>query len=174
MSATYRTAIRTVLPHATVAVDHFHVVQLANKMSSMVRHRTTAELRGRRGRAADPQWKAATAPAHPPRPPRRAVPGMWNPLLDEQRTAGHYRRRESPRRTCAPSSGLPAPAPHNHARWNFPHLVRRGRHPRDPAARHHRLLDGAPVSKRSPHRPQPRQRATASTVRHRTRRPHRC
>ncbi|MEW2498779.1 transposase, partial [Streptomyces nodosus] len=27
-------------------VDHFHVVQLANKMLSMVRRRTTAEIRG--------------------------------------------------------------------------------------------------------------------------------
>lgn len=32
MSTTYRAAIRTGLPHATVVVDHFHVVQLANKM----------------------------------------------------------------------------------------------------------------------------------------------
>jgi transposase len=39
-------------------VDHFHVVQLANKMLSIVRRRTTATLRGRRGRATDPEWKA--------------------------------------------------------------------------------------------------------------------
>lgn len=58
MSATYRAAIRIGLPHATVVVDHFHVVQLANKMLSMVRRRTTAETRGRRGRASDPEWKA--------------------------------------------------------------------------------------------------------------------
>src|SRR5207302_77577 len=50
MSATYRAAIRIGLAHATVVVDHFHVVQLANKMLSMVRRRTTAETRGRRGR----------------------------------------------------------------------------------------------------------------------------
>jgi transposase len=58
MSATYRAAIRIGLAHATVVVDHFHVVQLANKMLSMVRRRTTAETRGRRGRASDPEWKA--------------------------------------------------------------------------------------------------------------------
>lgn len=58
MSATYRAAIRIGLPHATVVVDHFHVVQLANKMLSMVRRRITAETRGRRGRASDPEWKA--------------------------------------------------------------------------------------------------------------------
>ncbi|MGW3956040.1 ISL3 family transposase [Streptomyces sp. NPDC004752] len=43
MSTTYRAAVRTGLPHSTVVVDHFHVVQLANKMLSMVRRRTTAE-----------------------------------------------------------------------------------------------------------------------------------
>ncbi|MFF3876601.1 ISL3 family transposase [Streptomyces sp. NPDC001978] len=55
MSATYRAAIRTGLPDAIVVVDHFHIVQLANKMLSTVRRRTTAELRGRRGRATDPE-----------------------------------------------------------------------------------------------------------------------
>ncbi|MCZ4102851.1 MULTISPECIES: transposase [Streptomyces] len=43
MSATYRAAIRTGLPDVIVVVDHFHVVQLANKMLSLVRRRTTAE-----------------------------------------------------------------------------------------------------------------------------------
>lgn len=84
MSATYRSAIRTGLPDATVMVDHFHVVQLANKMLSTVRRRTTAEVRGRRGRASDPEWKAR----------RRLLRNredladeqfakMWNPLLAE-------------------------------------------------------------------------------------------
>ncbi|MFI6118988.1 transposase [Streptomyces sp. NPDC051064] len=45
MSATCRAAIRTGLPNAVV-VDHFHIVQLANKMLSLVRRRTTAEIRG--------------------------------------------------------------------------------------------------------------------------------
>ncbi|WTJ80166.1 transposase [Streptomyces sp. NBC_01538] len=58
MSTTYRAAVPPGLPHATVVVDHFHVVQLANKMLSMVRRRTTAEMRGWRGRAPEPEWKA--------------------------------------------------------------------------------------------------------------------
>ncbi|MFC9219794.1 transposase [Streptomyces hygroscopicus] len=57
-SATYRAAIRTSLPHTRVVIDHFHVVQLANKMPSAARRRTTAEVRGRRGRATDPKWSA--------------------------------------------------------------------------------------------------------------------
>ncbi|MBN0045192.1 transposase [Streptomyces actuosus] len=32
------------MPQAAVVVDHFHVVQLANKLLSMVRRRTTAEV----------------------------------------------------------------------------------------------------------------------------------
>ncbi|MGW1956913.1 transposase [Streptomyces sp. NPDC001920] len=47
MSATYRAAIRTGLPDAIVVVDHFHVVQVTNKMLSTLRRRTTAEARGR-------------------------------------------------------------------------------------------------------------------------------
>ncbi|WP_369333481.1 transposase [Streptomyces cahuitamycinicus] len=43
-----RAALRTGLPHATVVVDHFHVVQLANRMLSLVRRRTTAEWKARR------------------------------------------------------------------------------------------------------------------------------
>ncbi|CAG7645437.1 transposase [Actinacidiphila bryophytorum] len=58
VSATYRAAIRTSLPPTRVAVDHFHVTQLANKMLSAARRRTTAEVRGRRGRATDPKWSA--------------------------------------------------------------------------------------------------------------------
>ncbi|GAA3368198.1 hypothetical protein GCM10020367_05580 [Streptomyces sannanensis] len=84
MSTTYRAAVRIGLPHATVVADHFHVVQLANKMLSMVRRRTTAEIRGRRGRASDPEWKAR----------RRLLrnredltddqfAAMWNALLGE-------------------------------------------------------------------------------------------
>ncbi|WUW67933.1 ISL3 family transposase (plasmid) [Streptomyces sp. NBC_01455] len=86
MSATYRAAVRTGLPHAIVVVDHFHVVQLANKMLSTVRRRTTAEIRGRRGRASDPEWKAR----------RRLLRNredltddqfatMWNTLLSEEK-----------------------------------------------------------------------------------------
>nr|WP_269801022.1 transposase [Streptomyces jeddahensis] len=58
VSATYRAAIRTGLPHTRVAVGHFHVVQLANKMLWAARRRTTAEVGGRRGRATDPKRSA--------------------------------------------------------------------------------------------------------------------
>ncbi|MFD7964255.1 transposase [Streptomyces zaomyceticus] len=57
MSTSYRAAVGTSVPHATIVVDHFHVVQLANKMLSTVRRRTTATLRSRRGRATDSEWR---------------------------------------------------------------------------------------------------------------------
>ncbi|WP_328549530.1 transposase [Streptomyces sp. NBC_00366] len=58
MSPGYRAAVRTELPHATVAVDHFHVVRPATKMLNLVRRRTTATLRSWRGWAGGPEWKA--------------------------------------------------------------------------------------------------------------------
>jgi len=73
MSTTYRAAVRTGLPHATVVVDYFHVVRLAIKMLSPVRRRTTAEIRGRRGRVSDPERKA-----------RRRLLGNGEDPTDEQ------------------------------------------------------------------------------------------
>ena len=86
MSAAYRAAIRTGLPDTTVVVDHFHVVQLANKMVSMVRRRTTAETRGRRGRATDPEWKARRRLLRNREDlTDRQFATMWNPPLTEGR-----------------------------------------------------------------------------------------
>jgi transposase len=56
MCSAYRAAVREHLPQATLVVDHFHVVQLANQMVSAVRRRATATLRGRRVRKDDPEY----------------------------------------------------------------------------------------------------------------------
>lgn len=56
MCSAYRAAVREHLPHATLVVDHFHVVQLANQMVSTVRRRVTSTLRGRRVRSGDPEY----------------------------------------------------------------------------------------------------------------------
>jgi hypothetical protein len=74
MSATYAKAVRKALPHARIVVDHFHVVKLANQMIDDVRRRTTQALRGRRGRACDPEWTSR----------RRLLRGMER-LTEEQR-----------------------------------------------------------------------------------------
>ncbi len=48
--------MRRALPKAQVAVDLFHVVQLAVKIVGDVRRRATRELYGRRGRSGDPGY----------------------------------------------------------------------------------------------------------------------
>ena len=77
MSTSYRAAVCRGLPHATIVVDHFHVVQLANKMlrSSMLRPisvlpRRLWRQRGRqdvlaavRGRRSGPWATAKPGPA---------------------------------------------------------------------------------------------------------------
>ena len=75
MSASYQAAIRQALPAATIVVDHFHVVQLANKALSEVRRRLTFQYRGRRGRKSDPEWIA-----------RNRLTRNWEDLTDEQIT----------------------------------------------------------------------------------------
>ncbi|MCE7010103.1 transposase [Kibdelosporangium philippinense] len=49
-------AVTTALPHATLVVDNFHVVQLANAVIDKVRARRTVQARGRRGRSGDREW----------------------------------------------------------------------------------------------------------------------
>jgi transposase len=57
-AAAYATAVRTpgLLPNATLVVDHFHLVKLANDALTKVRRRITWDLRERRGRKIDPEW----------------------------------------------------------------------------------------------------------------------
>ncbi|MGH3922666.1 MAG: ISL3 family transposase, partial [Pseudonocardiaceae bacterium] len=56
MCTIYASAIRRMLPHATLAVDVFHVVQLATKMVGDVRRRAIREKYGRRGRSGDSEY----------------------------------------------------------------------------------------------------------------------
>ena len=55
-SAPYASGIRVALPHARIAVDHWHLVRLANEMVTEVRQRVTRQLHERRGLASDPVW----------------------------------------------------------------------------------------------------------------------
>jgi transposase len=57
-AAAYACAVRTpgLLPNATLVVDHFHLVKLANDALTKVRRRITWDLRERRGRKIDPEW----------------------------------------------------------------------------------------------------------------------
>ncbi|MGI5139257.1 ISL3 family transposase [Streptomyces sp. CA-106110] len=124
MSATYRAAIRTGLPDAIVVVDHFHVVQLANKMLSTVRRRTTAEIRGRRGRATDPEWKARNRLLRNREDlTHEQFERMWNPLLDQgsigQRLLTAWIAKESLRTLLALARTSAVREQIGHARWKF-------------------------------------------------------
>jgi transposase len=55
-SAPFAAAIRRALPQATIVVDHFHLVRLANQMLTEVRQRVARDQHGRRGRKTDPAW----------------------------------------------------------------------------------------------------------------------
>lgn len=55
-SAAFKKAISTCLPRARIAVDPFHLVQLANLCLTRVRQRLAQHHHGRRGRKSDPAW----------------------------------------------------------------------------------------------------------------------
>ena len=52
----YANAVAIHLGHATVVVDHFHVLQLANRVIDDVRRRVQHDTTGHRGRARDPLY----------------------------------------------------------------------------------------------------------------------
>ena len=56
MCSIYASAVRRMLPGATLTVDLFHVVQLAVKTTGDVRRRVVRARYGRRGRSGDPEY----------------------------------------------------------------------------------------------------------------------
>jgi transposase len=56
MCSIYASAVRRILPGARIAVDLFHVVHLAVKMTGDVRRRVVRGKYGRRGRSGDPEY----------------------------------------------------------------------------------------------------------------------
>ena len=89
-AAVYAAALRTegLLPNATIVVDHFHLVKLANDALSRVRRRVTWDLRDRRGRKIDPEWanrrRLLTARE---RLSGKSFAKMWNRISDEDPSA---------------------------------------------------------------------------------------
>ena len=53
----YASALVTPLGHATVVVDHFHAIRLANAVVDQVRRRTQQATLGHRGRKPDPLYR---------------------------------------------------------------------------------------------------------------------
>lgn len=86
-AACYRTAIRRSLPHATIVVDHFHLIALANKALTSIRQRVTRDRRGRRGRASDPEWANRHRLLRArERLSEHTFTHMWNALIDHEPT----------------------------------------------------------------------------------------
>lgn len=56
LSGSYLKAVRSALPDAVVVADRLHLVRLANDTLTKVRQEATRTVRGRRGRAKDPEW----------------------------------------------------------------------------------------------------------------------
>ena len=55
-SAAFRKALRMWLPRTAVAVDHFHLISLANQAMTEARQNLSQQVKGRRGRAIDKAW----------------------------------------------------------------------------------------------------------------------
>ncbi|MFJ6314437.1 ISL3 family transposase [Pseudarthrobacter oxydans] len=55
-SAAFRKALRMWLPRTAVAVDHFHLISLANQTMTETRQNLSQQVKGRRGRAIDKAW----------------------------------------------------------------------------------------------------------------------
>jgi len=70
----YANGLLRQLPHATVTVDHFHAIKLANASIDDVRRRVQRETTGHRGHKVDPLYGA-----------RRLMTRGWERLSDPQR-----------------------------------------------------------------------------------------
>ncbi len=85
--AGYAAAVRTALPDARIAVDHFHLIMLANKAVTAVRQRVTRDLLDRRGRKTDPTWANRRLLLRgSERLSRAALARMWNGCVDNDPT----------------------------------------------------------------------------------------
>jgi transposase len=83
MCTVFASAVRHALPGATLVVDHFHVVQLANKALCEVRRRITWAIRGRRGRKGDGEWDMRNRLTRNMEGlSERRFARMWNTLVD--------------------------------------------------------------------------------------------
>jgi transposase len=64
--APYAAGIRAALPQARIAVDHWHLVRLANEMLTQVRQCVAWQRHGRRGLSSDPVWARTVGCCCPP------------------------------------------------------------------------------------------------------------
>ncbi len=116
-------ASRAALPGARIAVDHFHLIMLANRAVTAVRQRVTRELLGRHGRAVDPTWANRRLLLRArERLSARALTRMWNGCLDHDPT-GQILTAGSLRKSSAALCATAAAGGHRHdittRLWSF-------------------------------------------------------
>lgn len=71
------------LPNATLVVDHFHLVKLANDAVTKVRRRVIWEQKGHRGRKVDPAWaNRRRLLTGRERLSHKTFAAMWNSMID--------------------------------------------------------------------------------------------
>jgi len=121
--AGYARAVRELLPHARLAVDHFHLVLLANKAVTAVRQRVTRDLLHRRGRAMDPPWANRRLLLRArERLSDRALARMWNGCIDHDPTGQiltAWIAKEELRALCALATRGGDPAEVRRQLWTF-------------------------------------------------------
>jgi transposase len=80
MCQIFACAVRAELPEATLVVDRFHVVQLANRTVSEVRRRVTVKARGRRGRKGNREWELRNRLT---RSAAKTAAALLDPMIDD-------------------------------------------------------------------------------------------
>jgi hypothetical protein len=101
MCTVFKAAVAQILPHATLAVDHFYLVQFANRAVTEVRRRVTLQQRGR-GR--DREWQLRNRLTWWPQIIAFIRTGITN-AGSEGTNRGHQNRR--PRRLRIPQPRKP-------------------------------------------------------------------
>src|SRR5262249_5343442 len=113
MCQAFRAAARQALPDATICVDPFHLVQLANKMVTSVRWRIVREKYGRRGRKGDPEYgikRLLTRNREDLNPEQFAK--MWNTMVDDPALAAlHVAWTTKEELPTLLALGIPRPPP---------------------------------------------------------------
>jgi transposase len=121
--AGYAAAVRAALPQAQIAVDHFHLIMLANKTVTAVRQRVTRDLLGRRGQKIDPTWanRRLLLRGHE-RLSERALARMWNGCVDNDPTSqilSAWIAKEELRALCATATRGGHPGEIRTRLWDF-------------------------------------------------------
>ena len=121
--AAYAHAVRKVLPHATVVLDHFHLDRLGNDMLTKVRRRVTWDNRDRRGRLVDPEWanRRRLLTARERLTPQQFAK-MWNAVIDGDPTGqilAAYIAKEELRRLLALAKRRPTRNQISNAKYRF-------------------------------------------------------